>query len=557
MLRGLRVRDFAIIDEANIEFGEGLTVFTGETGAGKSILIDAIGLITGGRASSDVVRDGKDEAVIEAIFDDVKDGHFKEKLTKYGISYEGDEILIRRNISRNGKSRVYINGVLSTLLMLEDVCSGLVDIYGQNDHQSLLKKELHIEYLDSFGKLLEHKKSVREKYQHLICIKNNLEKIEDDIRRKREKEDLTRFQFSEINNAGLKAGEDMELAREKNLLLNSKRLSSLSEETYLLLYENDMSVLSLLNRVEDNIIEIAEIDSGIAEVRDLVSTSRINLKEVSEVIRGFMDGLVYDPDRLEKIEERLYLIEKLKKKYGETIEDVLSFYESLNHELELLEFSDRDLIVIKDEIEREAKELEQDAGELSALRKGAIKQLEQAVMQELSQLQMAGTKFAVNIERVPVSSAGIDSVEFMIANLDEEPRPLARVASGGELSRLMLAVKSCLSSIDSIHTLLFDEIDAGIGGRVAEEVGRKLKYLSREHQVCCVTHLPQIAVMADTHYSVEKVVDNNKVVARIRSLNRRDRITEIGRMLGGTENTTTALKYAEEMINRGLSIEQK
>ena len=550
MLRELRVKDFAIIDEAKIEFGNGFTVFTGETGAGKSILIDAISLITGGRASSDVVRDGKEEAVIEAIFDNLNIPAFTDKFAKYGISIEGDELLIRRNIARNGKSRVYINGVLSTLLMLDDVCSGLVDIHGQHEHQSLLKKELHIEYLDSFGRIRIQKKSLSEKYQHLHHIKNNLEKLEDDIRRKREKEDLTKFQFAEINSAALNSGEDLELLREKNLLLNSKRLSTLSEETYNLLYDSDVSVLSLLTRVEDNINEIANIDSAIGEAKGLVGTSRINLKEVSEYIRGFREDLVYDPERLEEIEERLYLIERLKKKYGPSIEDVLAFLERLKHELDALEFSSQDLNALRDEIETVSKELEQEACELSKLRMDAIKRLEKAVMHELSQLQMGGTKFVVNIEKVPVSSDGIDSVEFRIANMNEEPKPLARVVSGGELSRLMLAVKCCLSSIDSVHTLIFDEVDTGIGGRVAEEVGRRLKYLSEEHQVCCVTHLPQIAAMADTHYCVEKVLDNNRVVTRLKKLNEKERINEIGRMLGGTDKTNTALKYAEEMIDR-------
>lgn len=550
MLRGLRVRDFAIIDEANVDFGNGFTVFTGETGAGKSILIDAISLITGGRASSEVVRHGKEEAVIEAIFDNLDIPALKEKLEKYGISIEGDELLVRRNIAKNGKSRVYINGVLSTLLMLDDICSGLVDIHGQHEHQSLLKKELHIEYLDLFGRLQTDKNRVREKYQYLLHIKNNLAKLEDEIRSKREKEDLTKFQFSEINSAGLNSGEDAELSREKNLLLHSKRLSELSEETYSLLYESDASVLSMLNRIEDNVNEIANIDPCISDTKDLVSTSVINLKEVSEYIRRFRDNLVFDPDRLEKIEERLYLIERLKRKYGESIKDILCFQEKLGFELDSLEFSDQNLNANRDEIKVVSKELEQEASELSKLRMQAIKRLEKAIMLELSQLQMGSTRFVVNIEKVPVSADGIDSVEFLIANMNEAPRPLARVASGGELSRLMLAVKSCLSSIDNVQTLIFDEVDTGIGGRVAEEVGRRLKGLSGEHQVCCVTHLPQIAAMADTHYCVERVQVENRVVMRLKRLNERDRLNEIGRMLGGTGKDSTALIYAEEMISR-------
>lgn len=558
MLRCLRVKDFAIIDEAGIDFTDGFTVFTGETGAGKSILIDAISLITGGRASSDDVRDGKEEAVIEAVFDlDMKHAPafpaFRDKMDKYGIPEDSDEILIRRNISRNGKSRVYINGVLSTLLILDDISNSLVDIHGQHEHQSLLKKELHLEFLDLFGKLSVPKQIVRERYQHLFHIRKKLEKLEDDIRHKREKEELTRFQYSEINNAGLRIDEDAELAREKNILINSKRLSTLSDESYQLLYENDESVLSLLNKVENNINEIAGIDQSASDAKDLVSSSRINLKETAEFIRTFRENLVYDPGRLEMIEERIYLIERLKKKYGASIEDIIAFQDKLHHELELLDSSDNELDLLKDEIEQVSKDVEEKADELSVLRREAKDLLESVVMKELSQLQMGRTKFVVNIIRTPLSYDGFDSVEFLIANFNEEPKPLVKVISGGELSRLMLALKSCLSSIDTVHTLLFDEVDTGIGGRAAEEVARKLKFLSKDHQVCCVTHLPQIAAMADTHYSVEKVLENKRVVTRVKRLNEEERIAEIGRMLGGTGDTSTALRYAEELINRGLN----
>ncbi|MBI5192238.1 MAG: DNA repair protein RecN [Nitrospirae bacterium] len=555
MLRCLRVKDFAIIDEASIDFTDGFTVFTGETGAGKSILIDAISLITGGRASADDVRDGKEEAVIEAVFDlDLEYvPAFKDKMDKYGISEDSDEIIIRRNISRNGKSRVFINGVLSTLLILDDISNSLVDIHGQHEHQSLLKKELHLEFLDLFGKLLVQKQAVTESYQHLFQIRNKLAKLEDDIRRKREKEDFTRFQYSEINNAGLRGGEDAELAKEKNILINSKRLSALSDDAYQLLYESDESVLSLLNRVENNINEIAGIDPSASEAKGLVSSSRINLKETAEFIRNFRERLVYDPSRLENIEERLYLIERLKKKYGTTIEAIMAFQVKLKNELDLLETFDDELDVIKHEIEQVSKDVEEKADELSALRMESKSRLESAVMKELSQLQMGGTKFVVDIKRTPLSTDGIDSVEFMIANFNEEPKPLVKVISGGELSRLMLALKSCLSSIDSVHTLLFDEVDTGIGGRTAEEVARKLKLLSKVHQVCCITHLPQIAAMADTHYSVEKVLENNRVVTRIKRLKAEERIAEIGRMLGGTGDTSIALRYAKELLGKAVN----
>lgn len=548
---GLRVKDFAIIDLVNLEFHNGFTVFTGETGAGKSILVDAIGLLIGGRASIDIVRDGSDEANLEAIFEGVKDADLLEKMSSYGIHTEGDEVLIRRNISKNGKNRVYINGVLSTLSMLEDICSGLVDIHGQHEHQILLKKEMHLEYLDALGRFPDIKNRVRERYQYLNQMKDRLNKMEEDVREKRDKEELFRYQLTEIKSAGLKVGEDKELTMERDILSNSKRLSALSDEVYRLLYEDDGAILSGLSKIEENLDEISKIDAKMGDVAEMVSSSKVNLREASERIRRFRDNIRYDPERLEKIEERLYLIERLKKKYGQSVEDIIACQSRIEKELEGLEYSDRDIKALGEEIERALKEIDLDAGELSRLREDRSRELEKEVMDELSRLQMGNTKFVVSINRGPLSLNGFDSVEFMIANMNEEPRSLARVASGGELSRLMLAIKCCLSPADSVKTLIFDEVDAGIGGGVAEEVGKRLKYLSRDHQVCCVTHLPQIAAMADTHYCVEKIVSDNRVVTRVRKLDGQGRVEEISRMLGGKDTTKTALKYAEEMIKSG------
>lgn len=551
MLRTLRVKDFAIIDELNLEFQNGFTVFTGETGAGKSILVDAIGLITGGRASTDAVRDGSDEAVVEAIFEDIKDPVLIEKMKGYGICTNSDEILIRRNINRNGKSRIYINGVLSTLSMLEDICSGLVDIHGQHEHQHLLKREMHLEYLDAFGRLSGLKNRVRESYQYLNQIKNRLNKMEEDLREKREKTELYRYQLTEIKGAGLKVGEDGELPLERDILSNSKRLSMLSEDAYCLLYENDTSILSGLGKIEEILKEISRIDPEMSETAEMVRSSTINIREASEGVRRFRDNIRYDPERLEKIEERLYLIERLKKKYGHSVEEIIDYQSRIEKELQDMEYSDQDIKALREEIDRVSKEIEAEAIELSKLRKDASREIEKEVMCELSLLQMENTRFVVSIDRGTLSQNGFDSVEFLIANMNEEPRPLARVASGGELSRLMLAIKCRLSSVDSIETMIFDEVDTGIGGRVAEEVGRRLKYLSKDHQVCCVTHLAQIAALADTHYCIEKIISGDRVIARVRKLDEKGRIEEISRMLGGKETTRTAIKYAEEMIKSG------
>ena len=551
MLRILRIRDFAIIDEVSLEFGIGLTVFTGETGAGKSILVDALSLIAGGRASADVVRDGAEEAIVEAVFDELIDPDLLNKITNYGIPLDGSELIIRRIISSSGKSRIYINGNLSTLSILQDIGACLIDLYGQHEHQNLLKKEMHIDYLDTFGRVTDQRDKVRESYLYLLQLKDKLNTLEESLRDKKGKEEFYRYQISEIKEADLKVGEDIELTSERYLLSNSKLLSELSNEAYHNLYDNERSVLSELSKVIDNIAEITRVYPKIQEAAELVRTANVNLREVSNLLRRFKDEIRYDPERLGQIEERLYLIDKLKKKYGQTIEEILSYQSKINKELEEIEYSDQDISLLNGEINRVTAELEKDAGELSRLRKVTSKGLEHKVMHELSLLQMVNTQFVVSLDKGAISKNGFDTAEFLIANLNETPRPLARVASGGELSRIMLAIKCLLPRSDSVQTLIFDEVDSGIGGGAADEVGKRLKYLSLEHQVCCVTHLPQIASMADNHYSVEKIISDNRVVTKIKRLDENERLKEISRMLGSRDTTKTAIKYAEEMIKRG------
>lgn len=550
MLRALRIKDLAIIDELNLEFTEGFAVFTGETGAGKSIIVDALDMITGGRGSSDIVRDGCDETVVEGIFDRIDKIGLHNKLSRYGIETDSDELIIRRSINRNGRNRLYINGVLSTISALNYISSRLIDIHGQHEHQTLLRKESHCEYLDAFGKLSDMKNIVAGKYQIINELQLRLNKIEENVRGKKEKEELLQFQLSEIKGASIRAGEDRELVEERNILSNSQNLSALSHEAYSILYENDESVISSLGKVEDLLTEIAAIDEKMGEAADMTRTSSVSLKEVSDIIRRFKDNIRYDPERLESVTGRIYLLDRLKKKYGMTIEDILNCQERVEKDLESIGYSDQEVQAIREEMEKVLNDTVSLATELSDCRRVAALRFEKEIMDELSHLSMDNTKFVINIESVPLSQNGIDSVEFMIANMNEEPRQLARVASGGELSRIVLAIKSRLSSMDSGSTLIFDEVDAGIGGGVAEEVGMRLKYLSHDNQVFCVTHLPQIAAMADSHFYVEKVVSGDRVVTKVKKLDRQERVEEISRMLGGRDKTKTAIKYAAEMIER-------
>src|SRR3972149_9835663 len=557
MLRALRIKDLAIIDELKLEFTDGFSVFTGETGAGKSIIVDALDLITGGRGSSDIVRDGCEETVIEGIFDSINKDLHKEKLRKYGIEDNGDALLVKRSISKSGRNRLYINGSLSTLSVLNDICSELIDIHGQHEHQTLLRKESHCRYLDAFGKLTELRGRVADRYRVLDDLQGRLNNLKEEISRKREKEDLIRFQLSEIKGSSLKTGEDFELEGERIILSNSQDLSALSHDAYSILYENDESVITLLSKTEHLLSEIAGSDPGMNEAADMVSTSKVNLKEASDIIRRFMDRIRHDPERLERVNERIYFLDKLKKKYVRTIEDILVLQEILEKDLTSIGSLDHDVSDLKVEIEKIVKEVRMLADELSESRRKAAVRFEREGMSELSTLSMDKIKFVVNFESVPLSQDGVDAVEFLIANMNEEPKQLTRVASGGELSRILLAIKSRLNSIDSVPTLIFDEVDAGIGGRVAEEVGRRLKSLSQDNQLFCVTHLPQIAALADSHYHVEKVVSDDRVVTRVRQLDRKERVEEISRMLGGSDKTKTAFRYAEEMMGKVADSNEK
>lgn len=550
MLRALRIKDLAIIDELDLEFTMGFTVFSGETGAGKSIIVDALDLITGGRGSSDIVRDGCDETVIEGIFDSINKDLHKEKLRKYGIDDNGNELLVKRSISRSGRNRLFINGSLSTLSVLNDVCSELIDIHGQHEHQTLLRKESHSGYLDAFGKLTDLRMRVADRYAVLNDLQKHLNKLTEEINLKKEREELIRFQLSEIKGASLKPGEDVELEGEQVILSNSQNLSSLSHDAYGILYENDDSAITLMRKAENLLSEIAGIDPCMNEAADMVSSSKVNIKEAADIIRRFMDKIRHDPERLERVNERIYFIDRLKKKYVRTIEDILLLQETLEKDLTSIGSLDHDVTVLMREIEKVHNEVRTLADELSELRRSAAVRFESDVMSELSNLSMDKIKFVVKFEPVPLSQDGVDAVEFLIANMNEEPKQLTKVASGGELSRILLAIKSRLNSTDSVPTLIFDEVDAGIGGRVAEEVGRRLKSLSKDNQLFCVTHLPQIAAMADNNYHVEKVFTGDRVVTRVRRLDRMERIYEISRMLGGSDQNETAFKYAEEMLDR-------
>jgi DNA repair protein RecN (Recombination protein N) len=564
MLKELNIKNFAIIDQLRVEFAPGLNVFTGETGAGKSIVVDALNLALGERANADLIRTGCQEAVVEAAFELNHDGtaEVKAMLTEQGIRMDaGEDLIVRRVLSSSGKNKVYINGSLANLATLAALGANLADIHGQHEHQSLLSLERQMELLDSFGGLTGLREELADTYRRLQDIRKELAEREAGERDRAQREDLLRHQKNEIEAATLKPGEDEGLANEQKILANSEKLAGLSRAADEELYTSDGSVLSGLKKAITNLREIAAIDERLAPALELCEAGRAQIEEAAREVSSYTDRMEFDPLRLEQIGDRLDLIQKLKKKYGDTIPEILAFGGKASAELERMERSTEEIERLKTEIRTVKSGLTATAQELTKRRNTAARELEKKIEAELAHLGMKKTVLSVQITQDSgddtldghkVGPRGADRIEFLISpNPGEEPKPLAKIASGGELSRTMLAFKTILVEGDSIPTLVFDEVDAGIGGAVAEEVGRKLKRVAAKRQVFCITHLPQIASMATSHYGVAKSVKSDRTSTEVRLLGKKERVDEIARMLGGKTITEATVKHAEEMIERG------
>jgi DNA repair protein RecN (Recombination protein N) len=564
MLKELNIKNFAIIDQLRVEFAPGLNVFTGETGAGKSIVVDALNLALGERASADLIRTGCQEAVVEAAFE-LSHAGMKEivsLLSEQGIeANSGEDLIVRRVLSSSGKNKVYINGSLANLTTLSALGVNLADIHGQHEHQSLLSPDRQMDMLDSFGGLDILREDFASAYRRLQEVRKELAELETGERDRAQREDMLRFQKNEIEAAMPKPGEDVELAGEQNVLANSEKLAGLAAMVDETLYAADESVLANLKKAINGLKEIAEIDSRLSDAAQLCESGRAQVEEAAREISSYRESIEFDPKRLEQIGDRLDVIQKLKKKYGSTIEEILEFGAKAAAELDRMERSTEEIERLKSEIQAIKFGLTDKAAELTTKRGAAAKDLEKKVETELGHLGMKRTIFSVKITQEPggdtleghkLGPRGADRVEFLISpNPGEEPKPLARTASGGELSRIMLALKTILVEGDEIPTLVFDEVDAGIGGAVAEEVGKKLKRIATKHQVFCITHLPQIASMATSHYGVAKSVRKDRTSTEVRLLDEKERVDEISRMLGGKTITDATVKHAEEMIARG------
>ncbi len=555
MLTHLRISRFALIDCLELEFSPGFQAFTGETGAGKSLLVDALILLLGGRASVEHVRSGVKEAVLEAVFSLSDHPPILTKLKEWDLLPEGtQELLLRRLLSREGRSRMYVNGTLVPLHQMVELGGWLVDIHGQHEQQSLLSSKTQMHVLDAFGGLLGLRDEYTARYHQWEDLVQSMKDVTQRSKERREREEFLRFQYEELRKAELIPGEDEELIREHRKLQNSGRLLEIANQVHDLLYRNQESILAQLTEVRKLVHELETIDGTTRHWSELADGGVAQVEELALAVRSYKDGFEYDPTRLARIDERLALLQRLKKKYRESLEDLLVRQTRIQSELKELGHLEERVQNLQERVSQARHDLWTLGQKLSESRQAVAKKLEKQILTELAQLKMEKSRFHIKVTSTSqaerIGPKGIDQIEFTFcANPGERLQPLARVASGGELSRLMLAMKTVLASVDQVPVLIFDEVDAGIGGNVASTMGERLKALGQTHQVMCITHLPQIAAHAHHQYLVKKENVNKRTVATVKYLHPKDREEEIARMLGGTTITQTVRKAAGEMLN--------
>jgi DNA repair protein RecN (Recombination protein N) len=558
MLLELVVRNYAVIESLRVRFHPGLNLLTGETGSGKSIVVDALALLFGDRASAESVRSGAARARISGLFEIPRDPALARLLEAAGIETEDGELLLEREISSEGKSRAFAGSRPITAALLRDFAPFLGDIHGQHDQQMLFSPESQLEMLDAFAGAAGLVGEIGEIYRRWRTVTREIEELDRTEQEKLRLLDLWSFQCREIEGVAPKPGEDAALEQERRVLQNSARLEEAAHAAYAALYDSPESALSRLHLAAHRLEELCRIDPRLDPVRESLGPATIAVEEASFAVRDYLSHLEANPARLEEIESRLAALDRLKRKYGRGAEEILTFLEEVRAQIAAVESAGER----KAELDRQRKELagayETAARALSARREEAARRLEKRVEAELATLAMERTRFQVLLGPADWSERGADALNFLVSpNLGEEPRPLEKVASGGEISRIALALKTCIAApqrpgrASAPRTLVFDEVDAGIGGRAAETVGRRLKQLSASCQVLCVTHLPQIAGFADHHFFVEKQEADGRTVAVIQELEGDARTREIGRMLSGERLTREALKHAEQLLKTG------
>ena len=556
MLHELTVENYAVVDRLRVRFQAGLNLLTGETGSGKSIIVDSLALLLGGRASADMIRSGESRARVSGLFD--TSPAMAAILERAGFDGGEGELLLDREIWSNGKGRVYINNRPATVALLKEMAPHVGDIHGQHDQQMLFDAAAQLGMLDAFAKARPLRAEVREIFAEWKKAADDIAALESSEQEKRRMLDLWQFQFGEIDAAGLQAGEDVELHAERLVQQNAGRLLDAAGAAFEALYDSEESALSKVRWVARKLEELARIDPQMEAVRQALEPVMPGIEDAAYQLRDYLGRVEANPARLEEIETRLAAIDKLRRKYGNTVDEILAFGEDAARRIAEAESSAERLEELERRRQEMAERYEEAAAKLSALRREAALELAARVEKELRPLAMDRAVFRIELEEAPWSESGADRVAFLISpNAGEEPRPIERIVSGGELSRVALALKTCLvgtraaaktGSAEMQRTLIFDEIDAGIGGRAAEGVARRLKALAAENQVLCVTHLAQIACFADHHYRVGKAERANRTVAEIEELGAEARTEEIGRMLSGQKLTPQALQNAAELM---------
>ena len=567
MLKHLQIQNYALIEKLDVAFESGLNIITGETGAGKSIIIDALSLILGERADTDSVRKGTDKAVVEGIFGISLNKKLKLLLSEQSIEYS-DELILRREVSVRGSSRCFVNDSPVSLNIMKNIGDLLVDLHGQHEHQSLLRTETHIDLLDDFIGLGDLVNEFSNQYKEVTSILAQLKEIKSKELQLKEKRDLYEFQIKEIDAVSPVLGEEDKLENELKILENSEKLHENTSQLYDILYKNNDSISGRLDNVRLQLEKLSQIDKTFDQMLGDLKSAEAVVDELVTSIRNYNSKIEFNPERLEEIRNRLGAITVLKKKYGGSIEAVVKHRERIGQEVALAENFDSEIKKIKNFLDGKRKTVSEFAKNLSDKRQEGAKKVNREIIKVLTELGIENSKFDVKIENHPLhdandengivrlgkefyetTSKGIDTVEFYIStNIGEDVKPLVKVASGGEISRIMLALKTILAKSERLPLLIFDEIDIGISGRIAQAVGLSLKNLSKYHQIIAITHLPQIASLANTHYVVEKVEDGKRSFTRMKNLELKERIHEVAKLLSGKEVTEAGLKSARELI---------
>lgn len=560
MILEINIKNFIIIEQESINFTPGLNIITGETGSGKSLIIDALQAITGGRFSKDDIRHGADKALISALFALEHNHELDALLEEYGIDKEADNtLLISREVNTAGRSGSRINGQTVTFTMLKAVAQCLIDIVGQNEHQLLFNANKHIEFVDSFGdqEIDTFKTILKSITDNLKSVEARYKEICGNSSERERKLDLYKFQIEEIESAALKAEEEDQLKAKRLLLLNSEKLYKNITQVYDYLFNSEEGTICAADVLEDSthkLNELQHIDIRLQDFVGVIETALYQLEDIKADIRDYKDNIEFNDDEINFIGERLDLISKLKRKYGTSLEDVIKYGETAAAEYETLLNSEKFAAELENEINGLRSRYFDAANKLSIVREKLSKKLEKMVEKELQDLNMKGSEFQVNIKKDEnvISSKGIDKIEFLLSpNPGEPPKQLSKIASGGEMSRVMLALKNTITKAEKIPCIVFDEVDAGIGGLTASIVGQKIKKISKNSQIICITHLAQIACYADSHIYTSKIINENKTFSKIKNLDIKERIEEVARMLGGSPKDETSMAHAKQLISGG------